>query len=323
MPFELDRKFFLLLLKKWGLELEITQIVPDALIPGSSERTIDRLVVITSEEHTFILEEIPPESLPRKREISSFLNILAEHGLPCIHPYIRNQEGDTITTHCHRYWQLRDYIQGAPLDRSGYLHDSWRGRTLGDFLIHFHRVSARLDFSFREPLFSIIDFIHKFMQTLISFQPELAVEIIPIFNFLERDFFAGHDVLPAAFSHGDYHPLNIVWSAREMISVIDWEFCGIKPEIYDLSLLVGSIGSEDPWALKGPLIQALLCTIKKEKIYCDASMAQLFNMVLALRFAWLSEWLRKKDHEMIRLEADYMTLLWQNREAIQSIWSSF
>ena len=321
MSCEPERKFLSPLLKKWGLE--IAQIASNSLIPGSPERTINRLVVITSDGHPFILEEIAPESLQRKREISSFLNILADGGLSCIHPHTCNQEGDTITSYGQRYWQLRDYIQGVPLDRSGYLHESWRGKTLGDFLIHFHHTSARLDFCFREPLFSIRDFIHKFMQTLKFFQPELTVEITPIFNFLERNFFADHDILPVAFSHGDYHPLNIVWSEKEMISVIDWEFCGIKPEIYDLALLVGSIGSEDPWVLRGPLIHALLRTIKNEKIYHDSSMTQLFNMVLALRFAWLSEWLRKTDHDMIRLEVDYMTLLWQNHEAIQLIWSSF
>ena len=321
MLLKTDREFLLPLLDKWGLELG--QIIPDALIPGSPERTIQRLVVTTTGGHTFILEEITPQSLPRKKEISSFLDTLVDHDLPCIHPYIRNQGGDTIITYHQRYWQLRDYIQGTPLDRSGYLHESWRGKALGEFLIHFYRVSAQLDFSFREPVFSIVAFIHKFMQTLSFHQPELAVEITPIFNFLEKDFFASHNDLPIGFSHGDYHPLNVIWSETEMVSVIDWEFCGKKPKIYDFSLLVGCIGIEDPWALKGPLTQALLRTIKREKIYCEASMAQLFNMVLALRFAWLSEWLRKKDHDMIRLEIDYMTLLWQNHETIQLLWASF
>ena len=318
MPFEV--KFLLPLLKRWGVE--VAQIIPDALIQGSSERTINRLVITTTEEHKFILEEITPESLPRKKEISSFLNILAEKGLPCIHPYLRNQEGDTVTTYCQRYWQLRDYLQGVPLNRANYLHDSWRGKALGDFLSNFYHLSAHLDFSFQEPFFSIVAFIRKFMRTLNTFQPELAAEITPIFNFLERTFFSLHDTLPIVFSHGDYHPLNIIWSETEIISVIDWEFCGKKPEIYDLALLAGCIGSEDPCALRGPLLQTLLCTIKKEKIYHESSMAQLFNMMLAIRFAWLSEWLRKKDHDMIRLETDYLTLLWQKHEIIPSLWSS-
>ncbi|MDR2861619.1 MAG: phosphotransferase [Syntrophobacterales bacterium] len=316
-----DRKFLSPLLKKWGLE--ITQILPHALIPGSPERTINRVVITTPGGQSFVLEEISPESLPRKREISSFLRILADHGLSCIHPYICNHRGDTITAYHQRYWLLRDYIQGIALDRAAYLHDSWRGKALGDFLIHLHHVSAQHDFPFQESFFSIVDFIRKFMKTLQIFQPKAAAEITPVFAFLEKNFFAQHDALPGGFSHGDYHPLNIVWSEREIVSVIDWEFCGRKPEIYDLALLTGCIGSEDPQALKGPLTQALLHTIKKEKIYAESSMAQLFNMVLALRFAWLSEWLRGKDHDMIRLEMDYMTLLWQNHKAIQSVWSSF
>ncbi|BBO77311.1 hypothetical protein DSCW_47280 [Desulfosarcina widdelii] len=32
-------------------------------------------------------------------------------------------------------------------------------------------------------------------------------------------------------------------------------------------------------------------------------------LMLAIRFAWLSEWMRKNDRPMIQLEADYMSLL--------------
>jgi homoserine kinase type II len=40
-----------------------------------------------------------------------------------------------------------------------------------------------------------------------------------------------------------------------------------------------------------------------------------------MRFAWLSEWLRKDDREMIGLELDYMDLLIQNRDALARVWT--
>jgi len=36
-----------------------------------------------------------------------------------------------------------------------------------------------------------------------------------------------------AFCHGDYHPMNIIWSADDIKCVIDWEFSEYKSEIYD------------------------------------------------------------------------------------------
>lgn len=44
------------------------------------------------------------------------------------------------------------------------------------------------------------------------------------------------------------------------------------------------------------------------------------EFVIALRFGWLAEWLRKKDEEMIELEAVYMRLLCDNREKLKAAW---
>jgi homoserine kinase type II len=44
------------------------------------------------------------------------------------------------------------------------------------------------------------------------------------------------------------------------------------------------------------------------------------EFIVALRFAWLSEWLRRKDSEMIGLELDYMRLLIDNKNSLQKAW---
>ena len=46
----------------------------------------------------------------------------------------------------------------------------------------------------------------------------------------------------------------------------------------------------------------------------------LLEYIIALRFAWLSEWLRHKDHEMIELETVYMKLLIDNANDLKHIW---
>jgi homoserine kinase type II len=44
------------------------------------------------------------------------------------------------------------------------------------------------------------------------------------------------------------------------------------------------------------------------------------DFIVALRFAWLSEWLRKSDKEMIELEQVYMRLLIENKEQLVHSW---
>jgi homoserine kinase type II len=43
----------------------------------------------------------------------------------------------------------------------------------------------------------------------------------------------------------------------------------------------------------------------------------LIEFVIAIRFAWLSEWLRHEDREMIALETDYMNLLADNADVLK------
>ena len=74
-------------------------------------------------------------------------------------------------------------------------------------------------------------------------------KIGPVISFLENRFMKVHDMLPVSFCHGDFHPLNIIWSKDSIKAVIDWEFLGMKPEIYDAANLIGCIGIEDPQGL--------------------------------------------------------------------------
>ncbi|MGD0170381.1 MAG: hypothetical protein ABSE54_11730, partial [Smithella sp.] len=60
--------------------------------------------------------------------------------------------------------------------------------------------------------------------------------------------------------------------------------------------------------------------IKAAKIISKISWKYLVEFIVALRFAWLSEWLRRKDTEMIGLELDYMRLLIDNKNRLQKAW---
>jgi len=130
------------------------------------------------------------------------------------------------------------------------------------------------------------------------------------------------DQIPLGFSHGDFHPINIIWSKDDINGVIDWEFMGWKPEIYDLANLLGCLGMEDPPALVGDLVSSLLHDLEAGKFFCPVGWQSLLDFVIALRFAWLSEWLRKKDPEMIDLELVYLNLLVENHGDITASWNA-
>ncbi len=73
--------------------------------------------------------------------------------------------------------------------------------------------------------------------------------------------------------------------------------------------MVGCVGAEAPEARQAGFIRAFLDTLVDRCIYSEEEMALLPLFVLAVRFGWLSEWLRKKDVEMIEFEIFYMNLL--------------
>jgi homoserine kinase type II len=60
--------------------------------------------------------------------------------------------------------------------------------------------------------------------------------------------------------------------------------------------------------------------MKRAEIISKISWKYLMDFIVALRFAWLSEWLRRNDTEMIRLELDYMRLLIENKRRLQKAW---
>ena len=110
---------------------------------------------------------------------------------------------------------------------------------LADFLIQLKAESAEVpDFS-RSDTFSIKKYIKTLVGQIERHEPVLFLEIQPILAFLENRFMKAHDTIPAVFCHGDYHPLNVIWSPEDIRAVIDWEFSGYKPEIYDVANMIG------------------------------------------------------------------------------------
>ena len=140
------------------------------------------------------------------------------------------------------------------------------------------------------------------------------------FDFVEQEFADLEGAFPIVFCHGDFHPLNVIWSEDGIKSVIDWEFLGYKPEVYDVANLIGCVGFEDPAGLTEGFVAELISRMMKANALSPVCWQYLAEWVVVIRFAWLSDWLRRRDREMIDLEVTYIHLLIDNRQALKDIW---
>ncbi len=304
---------------KWDIELST---LPNNLpIAGSPDRTEYRVVVQDVHERLYMLEKINQDNRKVKENITKALSFLYKKNLSFVQPYIKTVTGDSLISCNGEYWQLIPFIKGMELDRPQYLKDAWRGKAIAEFLIELEEKSIGIEEVVDLDYFSIIEFINDFKIKLEENNPKIFNHLKELFEYLDSEFVYQHQELADGFCHGDIHPLNIIWGNDEIRSVIDWEFHGRKPKLYDLANLIGCLGMEAPDGLLSSMILQLFSELKDRDYIEPLGNKVLLDFVLAIRFAWLSDWLRRKDNEMINLEIAYMFLLFDNRNIITSKWN--
>lgn len=306
------------LAERWGISF--SRIRPDLLPAGSPERTVCRTVIADQRDELFILEQIPPQVRRVKMRILRTLEYLAGKGMSGIVPYLSGCDGQPIQEFGGGLWKLAPFVRGVALDRETYLHEKWRADVLARFLLDLRGRSQGLPFFSDEGPFSLKTYISILVRQIEKHRPGILSRVRKITGFLEGDFMDFHDEMPVGFCHGDYHPLNVVWGRNDLKAVIDWEFAGMKPEIYDVANMVGCLGMEHPSSLAGDLTVSFIRKMRDAHVFAPVSWGHLPEFTVALRFAWLSEWLRKDDVEMIALELDYMDLLIERRRRLKELW---
>ncbi len=306
------------ILRCWNLELKAERL--ERTPSGSPERSLFRTVVEDAGGRCFILERVASRTVGRKREIAATLDWLATCGLAGVHPCLRTGDGECLVKAAGGFWQVSPFIEGVELNRPGYTLEAWRGTALARFLADMRRLSGGIPFGRPTRPFSIAEFTRDLMAKMARHAPGRAAAVQDVYDWLEASLFPAHDRLPVAFCHGDPHPLNVIWGKGGIRGVIDWEFSGIKPEIYDAALVVGCIGMEDPEGLAGPMALSFIGELRASGRFDASGFAVLPEFVTALRFAWLSDWMRKKDGEMVEMETDYIRLLFDGRERMRRAW---
>ncbi|NPU85460.1 MAG: phosphotransferase [Syntrophaceae bacterium] len=302
----------------WGLRPRRSR--PDLIVAGSPERVLSRLVLEDENGSLWILEEVAAGAVTQKERQAEILDRLSFSGLKSVHPYLRDRCGSWIACGKGSCRMLRPFLDGDFPERPGYAREAWRGEALGTFLAGLRRAAHSLPPEIQGLPFSLETFVGDLLERIRRRDPAILPELSSAVLRLRERLFPVLARLPSAFCHGDFHPLNAIWSQRTLKSVIDWEFCGPKTEAFDAALLMGCIGMEDPQALTGSFIPAFLAGIRRENLLSPASLSVLFELVLAVRFLWLSEWLRGRDMEMARLELDYMDLLLSEESLLREAW---
>ncbi|KAB1443312.1 phosphotransferase enzyme family protein [Pseudodesulfovibrio senegalensis] len=307
------------ILKQWGIDS--LSIRSDIFVPGSSERCVQRHVLEDEDGAVWVLERLFPKQHERRERIGQALERLRGAGLPVLY-YRRSAQGGFVAQLDGYHWQLAPHVPGDRLPQPDFVDDAERGRSLGDFLVRLHRAGAAVHELDETPDFDLPGYVDELLETVRTRQPGLHGALVSVRPALTPLFEVWGD-LPRCLCHGDFHPLNVIWRGMDVAAVIDWEFAGPRPVLYDAANCLGCVGIEDPGALNAGLAPAMLESMGQGGMLDGDAMRFFPHMLLGMRFAWMSEWLRRNDREMQNLESDYMNLLARNLDGLSRIWSRF
>ncbi len=303
-------------LSLWGLTPKCVRT--DIFLPGSPERCVTRTAIEDDSGRLWMLEQLRPGQFDRREKIGRSLAFLSKEGLS-VPAYLPDSDGCFSPEKDGTNWQLSPYIPGEPLPQPDFVDDAVRGKSLGSFVAQLHRTGVNIREFDTAPRFIVEDYINELMGAMAPRRPDYHEALAPVLGTLTPLFEAWSD-LPAALCQGDFHPLNVIWREQEVAAVIDWEFMGVRPALFDVANCLGCVGIEDPHALVRGLAPALLSTLRDEGSLDQTNFTLLPEMILAIRFAWMSEWLRKQDEEMAEIEVRYMRLLDNSIDTLLPAW---
>ncbi|MCK4767163.1 MAG: phosphotransferase [Desulfobacula sp.] len=277
-------------------------------------------MVQDKEDTLFLLEKFSKRKFQIRHTVAKAIEHLNDNGLKVALLYQKSNNGEFLPFFKDACFQLSFFLDSTGIKRPDYLSSSKMGKSFALFLICLSNTSANIESKLSFKPFSIKKYIYKLFSEMKIYNNAVYKKYFPFLAFLEKEFMDVHDKLPVAFCHGDLHPLNVLWNHDQIRAVIDWEFAGIKPDIFDAANLVGCAGIENPEGLGMPMVMTFLKEMRAKKLYSETGWRFFPEYILALRFAWLSEWLRKEDKDMLEMEEAYMGILVDNMEVLRQGW---
>ncbi|MBU1340105.1 MAG: phosphotransferase [Proteobacteria bacterium] len=312
------QEFIFWLNRQWNIEFECVR--QDIEIQGSPERTLSRVVIQDKDGLLFLVEKFAKTKFLIRQDVAKAIEYLNQNGLKQALMYQKTKNGRFLPFYRDGCFQLSSFLDSTGIKRPDYLSSSKMGLNFAIFLIDLSFASANIEKKIFFKPFSIKKYIYKLFREMKIYDNKMYKRFLPYLSFLEKEFMEIHDKLPISFCHGDLHPLNVIWDQDQISAVIDWEFTGMKPDIYDAANIVGCAGIENPNGLGMPMVKAFLKQTRRHNLFKELGWRFFPEYVLALRFAWLSEWLRKKDKLMLEMEEAYMGILVNNMDILRQEW---
>ncbi len=303
---------------QWKIQFKVVR--RDFDIQGSPERTLSRAVIEDIAGKLFLLEKFPKEKFVSRQRVAKTIAHLNQNGLTQALGCERTLDNEFLPFFKGNCFQVSLFLDSTGVERPDWLTSPEIGKNMALFLIQMATASSDLMAEISFAPFSIKTYIYKLFKDMKEHNIGMYDRYSPFLEFLEQGFMDVHDSLPLQFSHGDFHPLNVIWDQTSIKAVIDWEFTGLKPDLYDSANLVGCAGIENPEGLGMPMVISFLREIRAADIISPEAWQYFPEYILALRFAWLSEWLRKNDLEMLDMEAAFMDILIRHMEDLRNIW---
>ena len=277
-------------------------------IPGSPERASDRFVVKDAKNRKYILEKHHFWNRERKELIAKNISKISSMGFVWCEPYLVSVNGKFIEELDNRCWMVQPYVDNDPILRPGYLDDEVMGKNCAELLIGLKSLWKAYLYETVED-FDLGKHTEAFVDKIQSSR-HITRDITPIIRIVKDKFLPELSSIKKVFSHGDLHPLNILWKNRNVKAVIDWEFSGFRHEFTDVANLIGCLGFEHPTAFKRKFFISLMDELDKNDYFSREMRENLFLFVFGFRFsAWLNEWHKKNDEKMVELELDYLEIL--------------
>lgn len=308
-----------LLLERFGLRPGWP--APEHALPGSPERCLERRALADATGGLWLLERLAPAQCARREELALLLEGLARD--PVLAPVLplwrrADSGGFVLRVGADEYggglaghWQLSPLVVHAPLPRPGYLDQAWRGRAVAGLILGVQRAGAGLAELCPAPQADLPAYRDGLFAAIKGHAPGLLPRLAPLRAAL-TELPALLAAQPKALAHGDLHPLNVLWgpdAAEPLRALIDWEFAGGRPALYDAANCLGCAGFEHPSGLGRGFALGLVAGLFGPGGLPPALLPLLPGMVLASRLGWLSEWLRKGETDLLHMELDYLDVL--------------
>lgn len=277
---------------------------------GSPSRTNDRAVVIGSDNQKYIVEKHHFWNIEKKEKLAVNIDVLKNNGFEKCTPYLKSRSGKFATEFENRCWMVIPFVENEIMKRPGYLDNGKMGFSAANALLKIYDVSPVFEMNDVPGGFSMIVHTQSVISKIKSGYPGIFRDIKEVITIINDLFLSTILSSRIIFSHGDYHPMNILWKNDEVMSVIDWEFSGYRPALTDVANMIGCAGFEDITAFDRNFVNEFLKTVVKSGFFNDKELKELMTFVLGFRLSgWLNEWINDNDEEMINREIKYLNIL--------------